>query len=253
MGGFVLNRILVVGDRAAGRRILGKELAAAGFVVFYAKDDVEALDCLDVEAPDLLVTEHRPSSLDAIDLVRRVRAVSGIPVVVISAFGSIADCERAMRMGADRFLQFRTDLNRLGAVAQELVEGATSARTVDLPLTASQARELGQKEFRHRLERLVVECRGNIAEIGRRMERDRSTVRYHLRRLGLLDRTSPRGSRVSPGDIVASPDAASEGSPSPTNGGLPSEADEPDRAKAATIRVERSAQDQQTAIRRGPS
>jgi transposase-like protein len=49
-----------------------------------------------------------------------------------------------------------------------------------------------------------VECSGNISEIARRMGRDRSTVRYHLRRFGLLepDRSRPRRSAAAPRPAV---------------------------------------------------
>lgn len=53
-------------------------------------------------------------------------------------------------------------------------------------ITATEAREIGRRELCFQLERLLVETRGNIAEIGRRIGKDRSTVRYHLRRFGML-------------------------------------------------------------------
>ena len=53
-------------------------------------------------------------------------------------------------------------------------------------MTAAEAREIGQRELCLELEKLLVETRGNIAEIGRRIGKDRSTVRYHLRRFGML-------------------------------------------------------------------
>ena len=54
-------------------------------------------------------------------------------------------------------------------------------------ITAAEARRLREHELFDRLERLLIETRGNIAEIGRRMGRDRSTIRYHLQRFGMLD------------------------------------------------------------------
>lgn len=60
-------------------------------------------------------------------------------------------------------------------------------RTVREPImTADEARRLGEQELFDLLERLVIETRGNLAEVARRIGRDRSTVRYHLRRFGML-------------------------------------------------------------------
>jgi len=53
-------------------------------------------------------------------------------------------------------------------------------------MTAAEARHLRERELFDRLERLLIETRGNIAEMGRRMGKDRSTIRYHLRRFGML-------------------------------------------------------------------
>ncbi len=196
-----MDRALVVNDLAAGREMVEKELLVAGFSVLFAADSREALGLLGAERPDLIVTEHRKPRLDGIELVRCVHAVSEVPVVILTAFGSISECERAMRAGADRFLQFRRDLARLGQLCRELVDGSEPRRVPGKGLTAEEARALGQRELRSRLQRLVVECRGNTAEIARRMNRDRSTVRYHLRRMDLLGRNSAEGGLVSMNDI----------------------------------------------------
>jgi DNA-binding NtrC family response regulator len=192
---------LVVNDLAAGREMVEKELLLVGFSVLFAADSREALDLLGAERPDLIVTEHRKPRLDGIELVQRVRLVSDMPVVILTAFGSISDCERAMRAGADRFLQFRRDLARLGQLCRELVEKSEPRRVSGEGFTAEEARALAQRELRSRLQRLVVECRGNTAEIARRMKRDRSTVRYHLRRMDLLGKTSAEGRSITQNEV----------------------------------------------------
>ncbi len=182
-----MERALVVESLESGPPLVGHALVDAGFSVCFASSPSQALELLESERPDLIVTDHRDSGLDAVALVRSVRAVSAVPIVVLTACGSIADCERAMRAGANRFLQLRRDLDRLGAVAREVVETAEACPRAGARLTTEEARALGRRQLRSRLQHLVIECRGNIAEIARRMDRDRSTVRYHLRRMGLLD------------------------------------------------------------------
>jgi DNA-binding NtrC family response regulator len=181
------NRALIVGDMATGREIIARELAEAGFAPFFAEDDVETVELCRARHPDLVVTDHRTPGFDAIELVRRLRAISDVPVVVMTSCGSIPDCEQAMRVGADRFLQFRHDIGRLGDVARDLISIEAPRTRVHERLTTEGARELRRRELRELLQRLVVECRGNIAEIARRMDRDRSTVRYHLRRMDMLE------------------------------------------------------------------
>lgn len=182
-----MNRVLIVDDIAAGREIVSKELSHSGFLVDLAASADEALTILGTEQFDLVVADHRKPGIDAIDLIRCVRRTSDVAMIVLAASPSIQDCEQAMRAGADRFLRIHGDVERLGDVAHELLTDTSVRRRVGGRLTREQARALGQRELHTVLQRLVIECRGNIAEIARRMNRDRSTIRYHLRRLDLLE------------------------------------------------------------------
>jgi predicted transcriptional regulator len=74
-------------------------------------------------------------------------------------------------------------------VARDLLASERLRKPVARAITTEEARAMRHQELRGLLQRLVVDCRGNIAEIARRMDRDRSTVRYHLRRMGMLDRS----------------------------------------------------------------
>ena len=135
----------------------------------------------------------RPSPVEKSPHQRKHLNADALIATVRDAFGSIPDCEEALRVGADRYLQFRRDLDRVADVARELVTmSATTDRTVDrserVPrgMTAAEARLLAQQELREELQKHLIDCRGNIAEMARRMDRDRSTIRYHLRRMGML-------------------------------------------------------------------
>ena len=187
------RRALVVDDLANARKAVGEQLSRVGFDVCYAEDGFAALTVFGRVRPDLIVTDCQMPRLDGLGLLRRVRAVSDVPVVMITAFASISDCEEAIRLGANRYLQFRRDLDGVGSVACELVGSSPSEG--ELPrfavMTARRARSLAREELRSELERLLVECRGNIAEMARRMGRDRSTIRYHLHQLGMLGEMKP--------------------------------------------------------------
>lgn len=65
-----------------------------------------------------------------------------------------------------------------GAVRPDSASGA---------LTAAGARLLARRELREELQKQLLDCRGNIAEMARRMGKDRSTIRYHLHRQGMLE------------------------------------------------------------------
>ena len=182
-----MDRALIVDDVAAGREIVGKELCGAGFSIEVAVDAEEASDVLRSMRLDLVVAGHRQPGIGAIDLVRRFRRASDVPIVVLAVVPSIADCEQAMRAGADRFLRFGANLKELGNAARELLTERSQPNRAGETVTRAEARAIAQRELRKLLQRLLIECHGNIAEIARRMNRDRSTIRYHLRRLDMLE------------------------------------------------------------------
>jgi len=180
---------LVVEDLAEARRILADRLVRVGFDLSYAEDGFAALSAFGRCQPDLILTDRQMPRLDGIGLVRRIREISDVPVVMITASATVSDCEEAMRVGANRYLEFGRDLERVGSVACELVGRAAPASgpAASRSITATDVRWQAKQELRGELQRLLVECRGNIAEMARRMGKDRSTIRYHLRRLGMLD------------------------------------------------------------------
>jgi DNA-binding response OmpR family regulator len=179
-------RVLVVEDPSETGGELGASLAREGFAVRVCPDGLGGLHAFIRELPDLIVTSDRLTGLDGFELVRRVREISDVPVVVVASEPELANCERAMRLGVDRFLPRSLDQHELALVARELVEPARRPHSSRKRLTAAHVRSVARSELRAELERLLVECRGNLAEIGRRMGKDRSTIRYHLRRFGML-------------------------------------------------------------------
>ena len=187
---------LVVDDTAEARALLHEKLAACGFRVAQAGDAFHALERLPEVAPDLVVTDLRMPGQDGIDLVRRIREFSDVPIIVITAFPSVPTCESALRGGAHRFLRWRQDLERLGEVASELLrerEEARPAAAGEPARDVDSARRRRRHELRDHLERLLVECQGNIARMAERLGRDRATVVYPLRKFGLFERRERRG------------------------------------------------------------
>jgi len=219
-----MGRALVVDDLPGAREIIGDQLCGVGFTVVYAEDGLDAFDLFVREAPGLIVTDWQMPRLNGVGLVRRIREISDVPVVMLTAFGSIRDCEEAMRVGVDRYLQSGRDLQRVGEVARELMKDriakakrggiAKMPRVRELGTgrfnlggalwTAAEARSLAEQELRGELQKHLFECRGNVSEMARRMGKDRSTIRYHLRRFGMLDSSTNRTTRAESPDSHSS-------------------------------------------------
>lgn len=164
---------------------LASRLARAGFEVRACQDGLAALDAFIRELPDLIVTRDRLEGLDGFELVRRVREVSDVPIVLVGTAGSSWRRERALRMGVDRVVSEPGEVELLPQLALALADPTRPPR-LRPRLTAAHVRRVARSELQAELARLLVDCRGNLAEMARRMGKDRSTVRYHLRRFGML-------------------------------------------------------------------
>lgn len=93
--------ILVADDHSGMRRSLGMMLRAAGHQTIEAPDGVAALEVIRKKPVDLVITDLQMPGLNGMELLQRLRdAQLQIPVIVITAFGSIASAVEAMRMGA---------------------------------------------------------------------------------------------------------------------------------------------------------
>jgi CheY-like chemotaxis protein len=75
--------ILVVDDHRAVLDLLSAALQDEGYRVVRASDGVEALACMEREAPDLVVTDFRMPRMNGVELVARLRAYQTLPVPII--------------------------------------------------------------------------------------------------------------------------------------------------------------------------
>ncbi len=105
-------RVLVVDDEIAQRDILGGFLRKHGFVVREAASAPAALAVLRAEPIDLVLTDVRMPGMSGLDLLREIHALNPeIPVLVLTAYGNVADAVAAMRDGAVDYLTKPVDLD----------------------------------------------------------------------------------------------------------------------------------------------
>jgi two-component system, OmpR family, KDP operon response regulator KdpE len=83
-------RILVVDDEIEIMRALQRSLTAHGFEVFTAGSGEEALDAILQHRPDLMVLDLGLPGMSGLEVCRRVRAQSNLPIIVLS----VKDTER---------------------------------------------------------------------------------------------------------------------------------------------------------------
>ncbi|MBS1843462.1 MAG: response regulator transcription factor [Actinobacteria bacterium] len=99
------ERVLVVEDDAAVRRMLERSLVAEGFEVTAAADGGAALAAAEAKAPDLVVLDVAMPGLSGFDVCRRMRA-KGLTggVLMLTARDSVSDRVRGLEAGADDYV-----------------------------------------------------------------------------------------------------------------------------------------------------
>jgi two-component system response regulator HydG len=99
-------RILIVDDQKNMRTTLAIMLRGASHDVAEAKDGSDAVEAIDDEAYDLVVTDLRMGKVDGIAVLRHVREASPLTeVIVMTAYGTIETAVEAMRLGAWDYIQ----------------------------------------------------------------------------------------------------------------------------------------------------
>jgi two-component system KDP operon response regulator KdpE len=99
-----VTRILVVDDEPALLRAVGAALKARQYDVATATTAQAALDAIALDAPDVVVLDLGLPDFDGIEVTRRVRAWSDVPIVVLSADGSDERKVQALDEGADDYV-----------------------------------------------------------------------------------------------------------------------------------------------------
>jgi DNA-binding NtrC family response regulator len=106
--------ILLVEDKESLRRVLRLTLESAGYAVAEAGDAREAAQALAREPFRLVLTDLRMPNGSGLDVLRASKSADAeVPVVLMTAYGSIDEAVQAMKDGAHDFLQKPVDSNHL--------------------------------------------------------------------------------------------------------------------------------------------
>jgi two-component system KDP operon response regulator KdpE len=97
-------RVLVVDDEVAIRRFLRVALNGQGFVVSEAATGQDALQALMLERPDLMILDLGLPDMDGVEVTRRLREWSQVPVIILSVREQEVDKIAALDAGADDYL-----------------------------------------------------------------------------------------------------------------------------------------------------
>lgn len=97
-------RILVVDDEPQLTRVLRTGLKSRGYDVRAAADGLAGFETFTDWHPDLVITDLAMPNVDGLELCRRLRAISQVPIIVLSAKGEEKTKVEALDLGADDFV-----------------------------------------------------------------------------------------------------------------------------------------------------
>ena len=138
-----MSDILLVEDKESLRRVLRLTLEHAGYGVTEAADARAALQEIARAPYRLVLTDLRMPHGSGLDVLRAARAADPfVPVVVMTAYGSIDEAVQAMKEGAHDFLQKPVDSNHLLLLVERALEQAR-LRTENMLLREEWSRRYG--------------------------------------------------------------------------------------------------------------
>src|SRR5260370_7441468 len=135
--------ILLVEDKESLRRVLRLTLENAGYSVTEAADARAAINEIGRVPHKVVLTDLRMPNGTGLDVLRAARAAGGdVPVIVMTAYGSIDEAVQAMKAGAHDFLQKPVDSNHLLLLVGRALE-QSRLRTENLLLREEWSKRYG--------------------------------------------------------------------------------------------------------------
>ncbi len=116
-------KILIVDDEVSVRDSLQNWLKDIGYQVITASNGNEALHMTQKEKPDIVIADLVLPGMDGIELTKRIKELSpDIPVIIITAYGSITTAIAAIKEGAYDYIEKPFCPERVELLVQKLVE-----------------------------------------------------------------------------------------------------------------------------------
>jgi two-component system KDP operon response regulator KdpE len=149
------RRILVVDDEPQITRVLRTTLTSHCYSILTASDGDEALEVMRDWIPDLVITDLAMPNMEGLELCRRIREKSSIPIIVLSVRGEERTKIEALDAGADDYVTKPFAPNELLARVRAML------RRAGMPPVEREVTSIEVGDFRIDLDTRRVTVRGN--------------------------------------------------------------------------------------------
>ena len=118
-----MSNILIVDDEQSYRQLLSLVFEGDGHTIRTATNGREALDLLQSEPADVVISDVRMPDMDGIEMLSSVRETQpDLGVVLMTAFASVETAREAFKLGADDFIQKPFDVEELKLIVKKTLE-----------------------------------------------------------------------------------------------------------------------------------
>jgi two-component system KDP operon response regulator KdpE len=124
------SRVLVVDDEPQITRVLRTVLSSQGYQVRTAAEGESALSNFKEWSPELVITDLYMPHMDGVELCRRIREVSTVPIIVLSVKGEERSKVEALDSGADDYVTKPFGIDELMARVRAALRRGSAATTV---------------------------------------------------------------------------------------------------------------------------
>lgn len=148
--------ILVVDDNPDAVDVVSAEMRSAGYQVRTASDGRSGWHEFRSQRPDLVVSDIRMPNETGLDLLRRIREVSDVPVILLTAHAEVSVAVSALREGATDFVRFPEELSELLGRVRSLVPVPGVSEPEDAASEALPGDDACMRELRARIRSLAT-------------------------------------------------------------------------------------------------
>src|SRR5213080_3501698 len=118
-----MSNILIVDDEQSYRQLLSLVFESDGHVVRTAMNGRQALETLQAEPADVIISDVKMPDMDGIEMLRSVRETQpDLGVILMTAFASVETAREAFKLGADDFIQKPFDVEELKLIVKKTLE-----------------------------------------------------------------------------------------------------------------------------------
>jgi len=126
-------RVLVVDDDAPSVKMISFLLREEGYDVVTASNGIEAMRAVEQGAPDLIILDVMMPHMDGLQVCRRIRQSTNLPIIILSAKGETADRVLGLELGADDYLAKPFEPTELLARVRAVMRRAEAFSRVEHP------------------------------------------------------------------------------------------------------------------------